>query len=71
LLTFPFLSSFDSHPGGRSRSLTANTLSKATRSRLCWYLSKAAGSRRILKGFVVQMTVHYLICNLFSILTQK
>ncbi len=43
---FPFLSLLLSHPGGSSLSLQANALTRATRSRLCWYRSKADRSRR-------------------------
>ena len=45
--TFPFLSFLSSHPGGSSLSFRANMLRRATRSRLCWYRSKAEASRRM------------------------
>ncbi len=47
-LTFPFLSFLLSHPGGSSLSLHAKALTRATRSLLCWYLSKEEWSRLIL-----------------------
>ena len=42
------LSYFISHPRGSSLDGSANRLTKATKSRLCWYRSNTAGSLRIL-----------------------
>lgn len=45
--TFPDRSYLASQPEGKSRSLYANWFTRLTRSRLCWYLVNAAGSRLI------------------------
>lgn len=45
--TFELRSFLVSHPEGRSCVVSENMLTSATRSLLCWYLSKFAGSLRI------------------------